>query len=428
MKKLFGLCALLCAMVVSVSSCEGIGGGTPEITVTAQLNVEPAGGDYDVQYTITNPKDGGVISVTIPETNTWLTVKDAAKEGVITLTAAENYTEENRSDIVTLVYTYGKKSVQAVINIVQTNIPVKYQFTATAGRSTWYGEYAFNGLENYYILLTDNSNFQDYGEYATYYYIDIHAAGATEDHLPKAGTYSFDNQDDFLINPDFTYAYKMQGTYEEDMEFYLFFESGTVTIAREGNTYTIEAMLTDEMGEIHLVKYTGELVYQNGTINSTLTSDMNHTIDGSTGMGIAVNMGTANTGGLSNEWMIQFYAGDFSEVVMLMIYTDVNITELTGFESAVLTPNDNVTFAVNTFMPGASGNAGCWYLSMGEVNNGESAPFMDGTIEVVRNDDDTINFIVNSTDDNDSEPHSIKIVIENIPMMYMNEEDLEEEE
>lgn len=253
---------------------------TPALEITtADLEIAPEGQECEVIYTITNEVvEGGSIEAACPAE--WITDLDYSTKGTVTFTALPNETGADRSDVLTITYTYldGEEqvSVSDEINLSQKAIPVQpvtydYEFEFDILTGTWYGtQFGNNGEDNYYVWLSDKEFLDGYTQpNGTYYLFDMYAgAPANADApMPPVGTYTLGEMgstEPMTFSPDYSkgvsYGDMISDT-EIDVIFNVSFSEGTLTVSTEDNvTYTFEAILTDIEGKTHHVVYTGTTV------------------------------------------------------------------------------------------------------------------------------------------------------------------------
>lgn len=112
----------------------------PAIRVNnSTVDLSSEGGEKTFEYWIENPAGDGEVSVRCDAG--WLSGFDCSVDGVITYSVAENDTEETRTGVFTIVYTYGgETSVEKDITVVQSaptetpevTDPVQFSFNFTS--------------------------------------------------------------------------------------------------------------------------------------------------------------------------------------------------------------------------------------------------------------------------------------------------------
>ena len=141
------------------------------------------------------------------------------------------------------------------------SVEYDHELTATVFTGELYDNMANNGEANFYTFLSDMPFDSDgYADIAgTYYLFDIFApASALETEALPAGTYKLgepDATEEMTFGIDYSCVY-LPG---EDGRRYL--TDGTLVVTVEGDTYTFDAVLTDETGATHHVTYTGPTEY-----------------------------------------------------------------------------------------------------------------------------------------------------------------------
>ena len=140
------------------------------------------------------------------------------------------------------------------------SVEYDHELTATVFTGELYDDMSNNGEANFYTFLSDRPFDSDgYADIAgTYYLFDIYApASALETEALPAGTYKLGEPDateemTFGIDYSCVYLPGEEGRYLTD---------GTLVVTVEGDTYTFDAVLTDETGATHHVTYTGPTEY-----------------------------------------------------------------------------------------------------------------------------------------------------------------------
>lgn len=140
------------------------------------------------------------------------------------------------------------------------SVEYDHELTATVFTGELYDNMSNNGEANFYTFLSDRPFDSDgYADIAgTYYLFDIYApASALETEALPAGTYKLGEPDateemTFGIDYSCVYLPGEEGRYLTD---------GTLVVTVEGDTYTFDAVLTDETGATHHVTYTGPTEY-----------------------------------------------------------------------------------------------------------------------------------------------------------------------
>ncbi len=431
MKKLFVFCVLMSAMLLSLVSCEQqIADPVVEVENGGQIVFPYEGGEASIGYTVVNPVEGGVLSVEIPAENTWITA--TLLEDAVFFTVADSKKSENRMETVTLNYLYGESCVKSYINVIQEAAEFDYQIEAEVGSCTWYSNVDSNdpGLYNYSLVLRTND-----GVIASF---DLFAPEDTEDMLPPAGIYvshEYGDEEGYTLcvgYESYSYVYKVNEdmSYEYDIVVAI---GSEIEITREADVFTITAfVVAEESGEKFLVSYEGGLKADNGLIQSTLTEDVDETIDAAE-MGLiarAMYYDNGEFGYESNSWMIYIMNEDYvigNPVIFLELCTDQNAVSpdfLGGTYTADADYYDNRT--PGTFLPGSMGYSGVWYTVVSDISEiggvyyDLEAPVMNGYVKLEMNDDYSFTIVVDGDDDNYEEPHHIHIELNNVFFSSMN--------
>lgn len=140
------------------------------------------------------------------------------------------------------------------------SVEYDHELTATVFTGELYDYMANNGEANFYTFLSDMPFDSDgYADIAgTYYLFDIFApASALETEALPAGTYTLGEPD---ATEEMTFGIDYSCVYLPGEE-RRYLTDGTLVVTVEGDTYTFDAVLTDETGATHHVTYTGPTEY-----------------------------------------------------------------------------------------------------------------------------------------------------------------------
>lgn len=236
------------------------------LTISAEggeLTVPADGDDVRVTYEVANPVEDGTVSASSSES--WATVTDDDTPGVVTVNVTANDSGAERTARITVTYTWAEGECSDKVDLVQpaagsTSGEYDYELTATVFTGELYDDMANNGEANFYTFLSDMPFDSDgYADIAgTYYLFDIFApASALETEALPAGTYTLGEPyatEEMTFGIDYSCVYLPgeEGRYLTD---------GTLVVTVEGDTYTFDAVLTDETGATHHVTYTGPTEY-----------------------------------------------------------------------------------------------------------------------------------------------------------------------
>ena len=298
------LLLLLVALVPVLSGCEkkpDVNTILPEIDLGKLVNlpVPMEGGETVVEYRIENPVEGGTVLAEPVES--WIGGFNYDTPGRIVFNVDENTTDEDRSSIVTIVYTYGEnESVTAQINVIQAS----YDYVTDCGfmSGIYYGtRYGMDGEHNYYTILSDMEYDGGAMPGGSYYAFDLYNASAPENQdnpLPAAGTYVLGEPGstaDMTFAPDNTEALRTSADGEDVFD--VGFTEGTLTISYDDGVMLAEASLTDEDGMRHYLTYAGTPEYDNASGGSGGDAVLDRDIDMEASQGAAVYV-SGEEGGL----------------------------------------------------------------------------------------------------------------------------------
>lgn len=424
MRRVFVLFAACIAALTFVISCDR-SAELPliELENSGQISFPSEGGEGSMAYTVTNPVEGAVLTVEIPESNTWLraTVADTC----INFTVEESLEDSNRNEVFPIRYSYGEKSVETYVSVIQEAAVFDYIIDAEIATCTWYDNVnSVNpDLTNYNILLKTYD-----GAFAA---LDLFAPENTEDMLAPVGEYiacEYGEEEGYALSVGeiaYTYVYKI--TEDMDYEYDLYATLGSeVKISREGDIFTIRAVIVAaDTEQKFLIRYTGEMKAVNSFINSSLTGDVDVTYDAAA-LGLFARgsyYDNSDIGVLSNQWSLYIMNEDYvvgNPVIYIEIFTDPSVDRpalLEGVYTADPNAYDNMT--PGTFITGSVGYSGTWYMVVDEITSisaypGDEAPIMNGTVEFKQNEDGTFDITIDGDDDNYDEPHHVHVVLNNV--------------
>ena len=250
----------------------------PQLNITHEgdFQIDPLGGDYSIPYEIINEVDGGQINVSVEEGCDWIVSLNYNTYGNVSFTVPANESGEDRTTVMTIVYTYGEgQTAEDAININQPKYePVyDYEFEFEYETAFYYGDkFGLNGEHKYYTWLSDmpfdeNGYTQPGG---TYYLFDLYAPAPEIEENPQlpAGTYTLGEAgltEEYTFTPD----YSMGMTLSEDGEFRTMnvtYSEGTLEVTKEGDNYVFDAVLTDQEGKTHHVTYNGAAIWEDAPL------------------------------------------------------------------------------------------------------------------------------------------------------------------
>ena len=372
--------------------------------VEETLTVSYSGGQYTINYTLSNPVDGAIVEAASDDA--WIGNFTYPQEGTVRFNVEENLSREERSGSVLLAYTMsGGNVIEERVYVVQLANTYDYMVEAASVTGQYYGDMydEGSGIMNYYINMSDLPSESVGSAFpgATYYIFDIYTSQTPENKgkvaLPEGvyvlgdgsdGTFAAGNSRWFITDDT------GQG-YAENA----FFEEGSLTVTKKDGVYFYEADLTDMNGKTHRVTYSGSVQLADySPVMSTLTSDYEADMEGAICdgeyYGDYFGTGTAN-------WTVYIYqpgslTGDYLKIELL---TDPGFTPQAGFPTGTYT--DSKDYSMNTYISGYSSYAytiGSWLFVDGFSGG---APLTDGEIEIVENGDGTYTISIDCMDNLD---------------------------
>ncbi len=426
MKKFLIFCICACSVLFLAISCSDIkNNASTQIEIildNEQVLVSAEEGGIVFNYKVTNPVEGGVIEVVVPDGFDWIkvdsiNVHDEAY-GMITLQLAENVSKEFRNAVITVKYNYDGKSVSDVFNLIQENIPLEYEFVAKYGICQFWGNQF--GDYNYHLYLTETDISKPVAQYCK---LDLYTKEKSEDMLPLPGVYTVvDN--DYAWTTDFSLYSKLSTMTlaDENGKGYLVTPvSGEITVEKNDKRYDIHGNLFDKDGKCYRIKMENvELTATDNSYDSQLSEDIEATY---TDMLIkASNHGDIELPN-TNLWFLTIGPKKVKEgdpILQLTLFYDLDVTE--KLEACVFTPGNYGRPA--TFLPGyfSAGYDGSWYFTCNRVISENKydvgspiAPFKTGQIELIEKGEDVFDVIISVEDDNNN---TINITCKDVPVEY----------
>ncbi len=428
MKKIINLCLIFCAVSVLMPSCssEKVSADVPAIILenNGQISFSFEAGEAAIAYSIEKPVEGAVLTVELPETHEWLSVKVTDAQICF---AVKEYTgkDGSRSEMITVRYTYGAESVKNYITVIQHSSEYVKVYDTNFGGCIWYGnEYSVDPeLTKYYVMLETEDNIV--------ITLDLNAPIDTEDMLPPEGEYT-------------AYEYRLEEGYSisvgqnGESGIRLYYDSDSyddmviadlesdVKVSRDGNIFTIRAEIVDYVKKNkYLVRYTGTLEVDNGLVESTLVENIDKRYDAVKDALVASyrNYEVRST----RYWYINVMSKELAvgqPIINLEVITPSNVTTP---ELLVGTYTEDKDMAVGTFVPGEPDFKGTWYSEISNIADGEAyaeimTPIIKGSIEFKLNENGSYNITINGIDDNYEVPHNVKVVLENVVLELEKEE------
>lgn len=386
---------------------------SPVLTLSTQeISVSPEGEEVTISYTLENAKEGVKLSAECEAA--WISdiIIDAEK---ITLLVAENEDDEREAVVVISYDTIIKQ-----VRIVQGGFEgLNFEATIFSG-DFYHMESLYWNAHNYYFTLSDavidrNNPVPN----STYFYFDLYTDTETEDHSIPCGTYTLDPESQWLagtLNGGKTYGFTINARGDDYAKRYLFTEGEVVVSERK-----IEAEFVCEDGTKVRVSYEGDHTTtphyaEKNDYLSTLSSDVNLDLQGAT---VSANYYGDYFTEDSDNWTVRIYE-DANRLnglfIQLELLADPNRSDWQYLYTALQDNSlSNPEDYLDTYIKGyiSEGNiAGSWYavLKDGGINY-EMAPIMDGSVDIVLNDDGTTSFTFDCVDDAD---HKIKGTISEI--------------
>lgn len=213
----------------------------------------------------------------------------------VDFTVSANTAQEERTAEVMFTYRYEKDgheySVSKSIRVVQGRfIPAEVDFEAAYFSGHYLGDvFGHNGETNYMINLSDkpvyNGMLLPGGTYYTFDIFSTEPENADAISVPE-GTYVLGQayQTELMtLNPEYTYWCRITPDGSGYEIPYTRYDSGTLTISKEGDGYLYYAELVDNNGTVHKLTYKGDAIIDNTERYSSLFEDRELDCDGMRG-------------------------------------------------------------------------------------------------------------------------------------------------
>ncbi len=389
--------------------------------------------DYEIVNPVKDEDGGGVVAVEVFEGAEYvleLSVEEFITSGTVTFSLENNLDDDDRNIVILVKYIYGDNAdvAQAAMTVVH-KAEFSYNVELTQALSTWYGEAGGDsGLYNYEITLGNPTYYLGAG--VQVYVLDLYSETNTGDMLPPAGTYTLVDEmnvgvSDMTMSQGYTYYQRVNST-NTDLEAFASFALGTVTIERDGDSFTITGEFLDGGDIYHYVNYQGTMDVRDADDLSSFTKDTEFDLTGLKGQYKCFPDAFGNG---NNVWSLSLTTESLlagSPMISLQIVTSADYDSETGLPTATFTADTENKYDVNTFSPGFVDEEDgslvcCWFFTCateGSMMIGDPvAPMTDGSIKIENNGDGTIDIIFDVLDD---AGHKLTGTAENVPMEYVN--------
>ena len=400
-----------------------------ELTSESEVSVGKDGGDVTVTYSITDPREDGAVSVTVPEGVDWISNVNTDTDGQVTFTVAANEGDAREAEL-TFVNTYGGSETQEFkVKVSQADDSIV--FDAKYAYGVYYGDDLSSkaGEMVYQMWFSDVPESDEWAENATYYIISV-VAGAPANMnaiAPAAGTYSLLEGDDtqtgtIWSNYDYTYACATGD--DSSIKTKYIFISGDITLTKDGNSIIVEGSFVDTDNKIHRLNYTGSILLDDGRepdipedALSTLTGDVEDFNAGWTStVADGYFFGSKNNEGVK-EYTMSIKDGSYKDyrTMILTVYMPLSNTVDDGIIAGTYPVSADVaenTVRAGYLNEGSTYLQGSWYYDRTYTYpETEAGPLTSGEVTFERNGDGTYNVTVDAQDD---AGHVIKATFPNI--------------
>lgn len=269
---------VLLAFAISVVGCESDEDISPSLNFDGEesVNIESSQRKYSINYKIQNRVQGA--EVTAASDATWLSdISVEPTSGTISFTAAENYDAE-RSAIINIEYKIDYQELAGTeFEVKQAACEFSHTSELTKFSGYWMESYA--GAADYYSITFSDKGWDENGVWlpgGIYYNLLILDEQPVDPYQPilRPGTYVLSDNGAVGVLDMAGSKYTKNGAELSDrVEHY--FKSGYVVVEETNGAYKITAKLTDDIGETHMVSYTGSVVLQGLVKMPSIESDLN---------------------------------------------------------------------------------------------------------------------------------------------------------
>lgn len=420
-KKLLNAALLLTAIAAIVVSCNPATKQVPPVFTIEDttVSVDVLGGDFTINYTVENPVKGAEVKAASSEK--WLSIQSCT-DGAVAFTVSTNESAESRSATVTVEYVYGDKSLTATVEVVQAADIYDWKTKLNYTEVYYFSTLVEPEYESYQLFMYSNwTSAGKPGPGCMVYATIIHSTVPCEDDnviLPD-GTYNLGDGPNALF-ADYTVTQKLSddgSVYDFDRKV----TAATLTVKNENGVTNITGEFTDETGEKHWFKYSGQPKIFDKRYESTLKEDVNVDFTGSTLT--AYYWGNLESSGAS-DWIIDVSSD--KQGLQIDIFGDPSADFAGGLPAGNYHPwNEAEGYVAGIFdtgynMMGYLG--GSWFYTTDNEGNpvDPKAPLMDGSVKIEKNGE-KYTITVDATDDRGN---SIKGTWTGVPVL----EDLTAEE
>lgn len=279
MKKLFIptlIAAGLSTLILTLPSCspdERQGSEEPllELTSPEEMSIPAEGGNFLIQYRITNPTKDGTVTAWTDEDCEWIEdLNSRSSYGEITFNVGKNTSMGERSATVTASYenqTFEVKVTQKWSESALYDI----EFEAKDITGFYYGDSYSPGAGNYWFFLSDKGlgDWDQALPEGTFFRIDLYGAIAEDPDNARipVGTYTLDVSPSPSCQAG-TFSRANSGFFTTDADGVTtpmnVFDSATLTVSASGDEYMVELICqTSDDNLVRYVYYTGDVLLKN---------------------------------------------------------------------------------------------------------------------------------------------------------------------
>ncbi len=382
---------LAATLVVAAVSCDKSDSSSSTSLSVGKISmvVPYEGGEFYIGYSITNPKDDGVLDV--QSDSSWISDFDFSIEDTVTVKVQAYEGRESRSTVVRFRYISGTDTLSTKTCTVTQELNNFYSLEASAAGGYYYGIsniYNNEGNLQYWIYLSDTELDEDgnFSAGGTYYVLDLWTSatpdGTSQVYIPEGEYVAGQVGENGVFSEESRYFRVNEEGDDYDEEWWL--NAGTVTVERSGDVTSITAELEDYEGGEHLVTFSGNLTLENVSLISSLDGDLD-VGDFSDVACEARYYGDYFNAGTSN-WVLCIYPETSGTGFTIDLCGDSSCTLDSGIPTGTFTVASEGGPA-GSFLSGSIYSnyvSGTWLVSFDDEGTLTTpyAPLVDGTVEV----------------------------------------------
>lgn len=382
-----------------------------ELITPSVVDVEPAGGDYTIEYSLTGVSEDTAIEVEVTNKN-MITRADSSLMGYVDLFFSVNTDEASRECAVllkyeeqTLIVLFKQRGAEQEEDTPNPEDYTKVELVADGLYGNYYGDKLVDGLGHYWLIFSGGSDMT--GD-SYMFRMDILGpmSQSSDSIVIPDGVYRFDAYNSYreytminIGNTDVVYA----GDYGEEWAYA--FDNAVLTVS--GNHFDLVAEIGDKQ---YHVTYDGSYNIAYSVINDYISSLTRDTVIDVSNCTASVNDSGDYWECGYNNWVIEFVCNDgFTNGPYLVIdFLSANQKDFTGtyIDSGFCEDDETKPdFRGGVFVPGfrvsdvADLMLGSLYMIYKDGKCISQAPLYTGSVDIKYNHDGTYTIKIDAYDD-----------------------------